>query len=174
MTNEVRPRPVRPLEGIRVVDMSTVLVGPMCAQILADYGADVIKVESPDGDVMRDAGPMRNLRMGPMYLHANRNKRSLVLDVKKPAAREALLRICAESDCFITNTRPAAMERLQLDYPSIRAAREDIVYLSVVGYGQAGPYAHKPAVDDVIQAACGLAGLFSKTLSGPPAYVPLD
>src|SRR5215468_6208385 len=103
------PEPRGPLAGIRVVDMTTVLMGPYATQILADYGADVIKVEPPEGDIMRHAGPMRNPRMGPMFFQANRNKRSVVLDIRTAGGRAALKRLCASADVFICNVRPAAL-----------------------------------------------------------------
>src|ERR1700731_1502936 len=100
--------PASPLAGVRIVDMTTVLMGPYATQILADYGADVIKVEPPEGDIMRHGGPMRNPRMGPMFLQANRNKRSVVVDIKKAGGRDVLLRLCKSADVFICNVRPAA------------------------------------------------------------------
>ncbi len=163
-----------PLAGICILDLSTVLVGPYCTQILADYGAEVIKVEPPEGDILRLAGPMRNPMMGPMYLHANRNKRGMVLDLRVAAARAALLRLAAGADMFVTNTRPAAMRRLGLDYAALRAARADIVYLAITGYGQDGPYAAKPAVDDAIQAASATPSLYARVMGTDPGYVPLD
>lgn len=161
----------RPLDNIRVLDMSALMTGPLCTQILADYGADVIKVERPGGDVMRHAGPMRNPRMGPMYLHANRNKRSICLDAKHPDATAAILRLASTCDVFVHNIRPAAMARLGLSYDDFCAARPDIIYVSLVGYGQDGPYAAKPAVDEVIQAAAGIVELIERH-TGEPRYVP--
>src|SRR5262245_4255977 len=107
-------KPRGPLAGIRVVDMTTVLMGPYATQILADYGADVIKVEPLEGDIMRHAGPMRNPRMGPMFFQANRNKRSVVVDIKTKGGRDVLLRLCARADVFICNVRPAALRRRRL------------------------------------------------------------
>ncbi|MDP9877669.1 crotonobetainyl-CoA:carnitine CoA-transferase CaiB-like acyl-CoA transferase [Variovorax boronicumulans] len=164
----------RPLEGVRVIDMATVLMGPVATQILGDYGADVIKVEPPEGDVMRHAGEARNARMGPMYLATGRNKRSIVLDVKKPEGRQALLRLCETADLFIHNVRPAAMRRAGLAYEDIRAVNPAIVYLALVGFGQDGPYAERPAFDDIIQAASGLAGLFVRAGYEEPAFVPAN
>lgn len=162
----------RPLAGVRVIDLSSVLMGPLCTQILADYGADVIKVEPPEGDIMRHAGPLKNPQMGPIYLHVNRNKRSIVLDLKQDAARDALLRLCATADLFIHNIRPAVMRRLRLSHEDIQAVKPEIIYISLVGFGQDGPYADKTAVDDVIQAGSGMPSLFQQTLGGEPAYVP--
>jgi crotonobetainyl-CoA:carnitine CoA-transferase CaiB-like acyl-CoA transferase len=173
-TRDLSPSPIaprRPLEGVRILDMSSVLMGPYATQILGDYGADVVKVESPSGDVMRLAGPMRSQGMGPLFLGANRNKRSLVLDVKKPAGRTVLLRLCATADVFVHNVRPAAMRRLDLGEEMLRAHNPRLVYVSLVGYGQRGPYGERPAYDDLIQGATGIASLFAE--SGEPRYVPL-
>lgn len=164
--------PQRPLAGVRVIDLTSVLMGPLCTQILADYGADVVKVEPPEGDIMRHAGPLKNPQMGPIYLHVNRNKRSIVLDLKQNAARDALLRLCATADIFIHNIRPSVMRRLRLSHEDIQAVKPDIIYISLVGFGQDGPYANKTAVDDVIQAGSGMPSLFQQTLGGEPAYVP--
>lgn len=161
----------RPLDGVRVIDMSTVVMGPYATQILGDYGADVVKVEPPVGDVMRMAGAMRNPGMGSLFLAVNRNKRSLVLDVKKPAGRAVLVRLCETADVFIHNVRPAAMRRLDLGEEALRAANPRLLYVSLVGYGERGPYAGRPAYDDLIQGASGVASLFAR--SGEPRYVPL-
>jgi crotonobetainyl-CoA:carnitine CoA-transferase CaiB-like acyl-CoA transferase len=163
--------PPRPLEGVRIIDMSSVLMGPYATQILGDYGADIVKVEPPSGDVMRLAGPMRSQGMGSLFLAVNRNKRSLVLDVKKPAGRAVLLRLCATADLFVHNVRPVAMRRLDLGEDVLRAHNPRLVYVSLVGYGQRGPYAERPAYDDLIQGATGIASLFAD--SGEPRYVPL-
>src|SRR6516164_3064915 len=143
--------PEGPLAGIRVIDMTTVLMGPYATQILADYGADVIKVEPPEGDIMRHAGPMRNPRMGPMFFQANRNKRSVVLDIKTAGGRAALKRLCAQADVFVCNIRPAALHRVGLGPDEIRAGNPRLVHLSLIGYGEGGPYSGRPAYDDLIQ-----------------------
>jgi crotonobetainyl-CoA:carnitine CoA-transferase CaiB-like acyl-CoA transferase len=114
LTKGTQSAPAGPLAGVKIVDLTSVMMGPYATMILGDYGADVIKVESPDGDVMRYAAPMRHPRMGAMYLQGNRNKRSIVLDLKKAGGREALLRLSANADVFVHNVRPAAMARLKL------------------------------------------------------------
>ena len=162
----------RPLDGIRVLDLTQLMTGPYCTQILADYGADVIKVEKPEGDSMRHAGPMRHPHMGPMYMQANRNKRSICIDAKKPGGVAAILRMAANCDVFVHNVRPEAMARLGLSYADLCAVKPDILYVSLVGFGQDGPYAKKPAVDDVTQAASGMAQLVER-YSGEPGYVPV-
>lgn len=162
-----------PLAGMRIVDMSSVLMGPFATQMLADYGADVIKVESPDGDLMRLGGAMRNPGMGSLFLQANRNKRSIVLDVKTPAGRDALLRLCRSADALVHNVRTAAMERARLAYEDIRAVNPEIVYVALVGYGEDGPYAGKPAYDDLIQGISAVPSLFAAG-GGEPRFAPVN
>jgi len=164
---------VRPLEGVRVIDLTSVLMGPAATQILADYGADVIKVEAPEGDIMRHAGHMKHAGMGSIYLHANRNKRSIVIDLKKADGRAALLDLVRTSDFFIHNVRPAAMSRLRLDYVDLSAGNPRLICLALVGFDQRGPYAPLPAVDDVIQGACGIASLAAQQSGGEPSYAPM-
>ena len=161
-----------PLRGFRIVDMTTVLMGPYATQIAADYGADVIKVEPPEGDVMRVAGAKRHRDMGPLFLHANRNKRSVVLDIRRPEGREALLRLCEGADAIVHNIRPAAMARLGLAYADIARVNPRIVHVGLVGYGRDGPYAGRPAYDDLIQAASGMASMFELAGDEAPRYVP--
>ena len=163
-----------PLQGLRVLDATSMIAGPSAAQILADYGADVIKVEPPEGDLMRRSlGAARSADMGPLYLQLNRNKRSVALDLKQPLARKALLQLCRHTDVFITNTRPAAMRRLKLGAEDLHAVNPRLVYVSVTGYGQNGPYAAKPAYDDLIQGYCALPALIGHTTGQEPRYVPL-
>lgn len=162
-----------PLQGVRVIDMSTVLMGPVATQALGDYGADVIKIEPVEGDVMRHAGTSRSPRMGSMYLANGRNKRSLALDIKQPEGRAAVLRLCRDADLFIHNVRPAAMARAGLAYDDLRAVNPSIVYLALVGYGSDGPYANQPAFDDIIQAGTGVCGLFMRAGMAEPTFVPL-
>ncbi len=161
-----------PLSGIKVLDMTTVFMGPHCTQILAEHGAEVIKLEAPEGDVTRQIPPARHPGMGAVFLLANRGKRSIVLDLKKPAGREAALKIAAQCDVLIYNVRPAAMQRLGLAYEDVKAVNPRIIYVGAYGYGQAGPYAARPAYDDLIQAASGLASLPQRVNGAEPRYVP--
>lgn len=161
-----------PLEGVKIVDMTSVLMGPYATQTLGDYGADVIKVEAPEGDITRQIGPTRNPDMGPVFLNCNRSKRSIVLDLKKPAGREALLKIIADADVLVYNVRPKAMARLKLGYDDVAAVNPRIIYAGLFGFGQDGPYAAKPAYDDLLQGASGLSHLIAKAGDGTPRYVP--
>ncbi|MDN7140063.1 CoA transferase [Pseudomonas sp. JQ170] len=161
-----------PLAGVRVLDITAVLMGPYATQILGDMGADVIKVEAPAGDTVRDIGPRRNPGMAGIFLQANRNKRSIVLDLKQPEGREALMRLAADVDVLVYNVRPQAMARLGLDYAALAAVNPTIIYVGVYGYGQAGPYAAKPAYDDLIQGAAALPALALAAGADAPRYVP--
>ena len=160
-----------PLTGVRVVDCSTVVLGPWAAQQLGDLGADVIKVEPPEGDTTRQLGPMRNPGMGAFYLAVNRNKRSIVLDLKQETARDVLHRLAEKADVLLHNYRPQAARRLGMSYDRFRAINPGIVYVGTYGFRAAGPYGNKPAYDDVIQAASGVASL-QAALAGEPRYVP--
>jgi crotonobetainyl-CoA:carnitine CoA-transferase CaiB-like acyl-CoA transferase len=161
-----------PLEGIKVIDMTTVLMGPYATQMLGDYGADVIKVEALEGDVTRQIGPTRHPGMGPVFLNTNRNKRSIALDLKKLAGRDAVLRLIESADVLMYNVRPQAMARLQLGYDVISKLNPRLIYAGVFGFGQDGPYAAKPAYDDLIQGATALPALMAQTGDGIPRYVP--
>lgn len=160
-----------PLEGIRVLDLTSVVLGPLATQSLADLGADVIKVEGPEGDLMRANGVSRNAGMSSIYLALNRNKRSVVLDLKTPAGAAALRRLIAGADVLIHNMRVAAIERLGFGYAAVAALNPRIVYCVATGFGQDGPHRDKPAFDDIIQAACGLVAL-GAVAGGRPEYVP--
>jgi crotonobetainyl-CoA:carnitine CoA-transferase CaiB-like acyl-CoA transferase len=160
-----------PLTGYKILDLTSVVMGPYATQNLGDLGADVIKVESPDGDIMRHMGAAKRPAMGPIHWALNRNKRSLVLDLKKPAAREALLRLARNADVFVHSMRPDAIERLGLGYVALKAVRSDIVYCGAYGYGKSGPYALEPAYDDMIQGMCGVAAL-NEQLAGEPRFTP--
>jgi crotonobetainyl-CoA:carnitine CoA-transferase CaiB-like acyl-CoA transferase len=160
-----------PLSGVRVVDCTTVVLGPWAAQQLGDLGADVIKVEPPEGDTTRQLGPMKNPGMGSFYLAVNRNKRSIVLDLKQPAARDVLLRLARDANVLLHNYRPQAARRLGMSYETFRAVNPGIVYVGTYGFRAAGPYGDKPAYDDIIQAASGIASL-QASIVGEPRYVP--
>jgi crotonobetainyl-CoA:carnitine CoA-transferase CaiB-like acyl-CoA transferase len=162
-----------PLAGVRVIDMTTVIMGPYATQILADYGADVIKVEPPTGDIIRNGAPMRNPRMGAMFLQANRNKRSIALDVKKESARRLLMRLTARADVFVTNVRPAAMRRAGLGPEAVRATNPRLVHVSLVGYGENGPYAGRPAYDDLIQGITAMPWLYGHSYGQEPGFIPM-
>jgi crotonobetainyl-CoA:carnitine CoA-transferase CaiB-like acyl-CoA transferase len=162
-----------PLAGIRVLDLTAVLMGPSATQMLGDLGADVIKVEPPTGDTMRSVGPARHPGMGPLFLQANRNKRSVVMDLKSPEGRSALLTLAAGADVFVSNVRPAGMERLGLGYAALRAVNSAIIYCAAVGYGDGGPAAGRAVYDDLMQAASGISGLFA-AIDGTPRYVPAN
>ncbi len=158
-----------PLDGVRVLDLTTILLGPFATQILGDMGADVIKVEAPGGDATRAVGPPPADGMGAVFLGTNRNKRSLVLDLKQDLAREALLRLAREADVFVHNMRPQAIAGLGLEYQSLARARADIIYCGSYGFRAGGPYGGKAAFDDMIQAASGLAALQNR--DAEPRYV---
>ena len=161
-----------PLDGVRVLDLTTVVMGPYATQILADFGADVVKVEPPEGDVMRHAAPMRSRGMGHIFLNANRNKRSIVLDLKKDDARAACLAIAKRSDVLVYNIRPQAMARLKLSYEEVSAVNPRILYVGAFGYSQRGPYAAKAAYDDLIQGATGMPWLLKESGAEQPRYAP--
>lgn len=162
-----------PLEGIRIVDLSAVVVGPMASQTLADYGAEVIKVETPGGDILRDLnGRAVTPKMSSKFLHLNRNKRSLVLDLKQPTGREALLKLVERADILLWNVRPSAMERLKLSYDEVRAVNPKIIYCGLFGFGRRGRYREKPAYDTIIQGGSGIAALHHRVM-GEPRYIPI-
>ncbi len=161
-----------PLAGIRVVEVAIAVLGPLAAQILGDMGAEVIKVEPPEGDPMRQIGPSRHHGMAAYFLNVNRNKKSLVLDLKQPAARQAMRRLAAASDVFVHNMRPGAATRLGIDYRAISAANPRIVYAWASGYRADSADRDRAAFDDVIQGESGLAAL-NKGADGAPRYVPM-
>ncbi|MEQ9044928.1 MAG: CoA transferase [Sneathiellaceae bacterium] len=159
-----------PLAGIRVLDLTMNILGPLAAQILGDMGADVWKVEPPEGDTLRGIGKGRNPRMGPLFMHLNRNKRSIALDLKSPSARDILTRLVKNADVLVHNMRPQALERLGLSYPEASRINPRIVHCGAFGFGQDGPYADRPAYDDLIQGAVGLPMLQAEP-GGEPRYV---
>ena len=161
-----------PLAGIRVIDLTINVLGPMATQTLGDMGADVIKVETPQGDPMRVLGAKRAEGFASHFLGLNRNKRSLVLNLKHPPAREALLRLIETADVLVHNMRLAAAERLGIGPDAVRARNPRIVHAAATGYRQGGPLSEKPAYDDVIQAESGLAALIERA-NGEARYVPM-
>jgi crotonobetainyl-CoA:carnitine CoA-transferase CaiB-like acyl-CoA transferase len=162
-----------PLHGVRILDLTTVVMGPYATQILGDFGADVIKVEPIEGDVIRQAWPFRNPGMGAIFLNVNRNKRSVALDLKRPAALEACLALAKTVDVLVYNIRPQAMARLGLSYEKVRSMNERLIYVGCFGYSQRGPYAAKAAYDDMIQGASGLPWLLQKQGAPEPRYAPM-
>lgn len=161
-----------PLAGLRILDLTTVQMGPWCTRIVADLGAEVIKVEGPEGDSSRYGANARNRGMSGGFQHNASGKRSIVLDLKKPEARDAVLRLAAGADAFVSNIRPAPLERLGLGYEALRKANGSIVYLGMVGYGSGGRYAGRPAYDDLIQAASAIPMLLQRS-TGEPRFIPM-
>lgn len=159
------------LAGVRVLDLSINVLGPVATQYLGDMGADVIKVEPPRGDPMRDTGPGRHPQMSVFYLNLNRNKKSVVLDLKQDAARQAVLRLAGNADVLVHSMRSQAAERLGLGYGALSALYPRLIYASAPGYDPQGPQRDRPAYDDVIQGESGLAGMIYMA-TGKPGYLP--
>ena len=159
------------LSGVRVIDLTAVAMGPYATQILGDMGADVIKVESRDGDHFRVPPPARNPGMGAVFMNLNRNKRSIVLDLKRREDLATLLELLATADVFIANVRPKSMRKLGLDYESLRTLNPRLIHCGVYGFSEQGPYAGRPAYDDIIQAMSGLAALQGHNADDGPEYV---
>ncbi len=164
--------PAGPLAGVRVLDLTSVILGPYATQILGDYGADVVKVESPAGDNMRFAAPWRTPGMGHIFMQLNRNKRSIVLDLKHPEGRAAALRLAERADVVVHNLRPQAVARLGLGYDDLRALNPGIVYVGAYGFRADGPYGEKAAYDDIIQGLIALPWILGETAGDRPRYVP--
>jgi len=171
MTEAQGNRPAGALAGVRIVDLTTVVLGPYATQMLGDLGADVIKVEGPDGDTTRHTGPRRNPNMASLFLGANRNKRSIVLDLKAPAARDVLLRLIDTADVFVHNVRPQKLAKLGFGPDVLLARRPRLIYAAIHGWREDGPYGGRPAYDDIIQGFVGVAGLM-ETVTGEPRYMP--
>lgn len=161
------------LDGYKIIDLSSVVLGPYCTQMLGDLGADVIKIEVPSGDIMRHAGPMKNPGMGPIYLTINRNKRSMSLDLSKSQSKEILTRLLEDADAIIHNIRAGGIKRLGFDYDSVKEINPEIIYVHAVGYGTGGQYEGRQAYDDLVQAACGLATMLPRQDgTEAPRYFP--
>jgi crotonobetainyl-CoA:carnitine CoA-transferase CaiB-like acyl-CoA transferase len=166
-----RERTAGPLAGVRVIDLTVNVLGPVATQILGDLGADVIKIETPSGDPNRDTGPYRHSGMAAMHMNVNRNKRSITLNLKRPDAREALMRLVSDADVFVHSMRPAAATRLGVSYNDIAARNPRIIYAFGPGYRQDGPRRDDPAFDDVVQGESGIAALVAQVI-GEPRYYP--
>jgi crotonobetainyl-CoA:carnitine CoA-transferase CaiB-like acyl-CoA transferase len=163
-----------PLEGIRVVDMTTVMMGPYATLQLAEMGADVIKVEAPEGDSMRSVGPMRSPGMGPLFLHANRGKRSIAVDLKCEDGRDIMKKLVARADVFVSNIRVGALARLGLDYDTLSRLNPKLIYATSNGFGVGGEYEGRPAYDDLIQGLAGVPELAARASGdGVPRYAPV-
>ena len=163
--------PKGPLQGVRVVDLTTVMLGPFCTQILGEMGAEIIKIETPEGDINRWTGESRSPGMSTGQLIKGRNKRSIILDLKVKKVRKVFEKLIQTADVFVHNIRPKAAKRLAIDYETIAELNPSIIYASATGFGETGPFADKPAYDDLIQGASGIASLFGK-VTGTPRYVP--
>lgn len=163
-----------PLDGIKVVEFTSVVLGPWACQILGDMGADVIKVEPPTGDTNRNLGPYRETgNMCALYLSCNRNKRSIVLDLKSDKGKEAAFKLVADADVMVHNFRPSAMDKLGLNYDAIKAANPNIVYCATYGFSRKGRYGNRGALDDGIQAVSGISMLMARAIGdGQPRYLP--
>jgi len=161
-----------PLHGIRVVDITAVLMGPYATQTLGDMGADVIKVESPGGDVTRQIGPIKHEGLGPVFINANRSKRSIGIDLKNPKGKAALLKLIETADVFTYNMRPHTMAKLGLDYEAVSQVNPRVIYCGLFGFGQKGPYGGRPAYDDLIQGASTISSLIQRSTGEIPRYVP--
>jgi formyl-CoA transferase len=164
-------RPTGPLTGVRVIDLSVNVLGPVATQILGDMGADVIKIESPKGDPNRDTGPARHPGMSAMHMNVNRNKRSVTLDLKQPEALATLMRLVSTADVFVHSMRPGAARRLGVSYEAVSAANPRIIYGFGPGYRQDGPNRDYPAFDDVVQGESGIAALMAQ-VNGEPRFYP--
>ena len=163
--------PGLPLDGVRILDLTTIVYGPYATQLLGDFGAEIVKVEAPGGDAMREMGPGRSPHMAALFLGMNRNKKSIELDLKRKVAREALWRLIDGADVFVHNIRPQKILKLGFDPDRVMARNPGIVYAGLYGYRDGGPYAGQPAYDDVIQGQAGLAGTFLAR-DGAPNLIP--
>lgn len=162
-----------PLSGVKVVDLTTVVVGPICTRTLADYGAEVVKVEAPGGDLLRTmAQGSRNPGMSGKFINFNRNKRSIVLDIKKPDGLAALHRLIEKADVFVSNVRPEALARAGLDHESLAQKNPKLIHCSILAFGRGGRYYNRPAYDPIVQSLSGVAGTLERA-TGEPRFVPM-
>ncbi len=160
-----------PLEGLKVLDLTNIIMGPFTTQLLGDLGADIIKVEEPDGDLTRDIGPQKSTKMSSMFLGVNRNKRSIVLNLKKKESKKVLWDLIARSDFFIHNMRPQKLKSLGFEPKKINSRNKKLIFVGLYGYGNNGEYTGQPAFDDIIQGQSGLAGLNMPEKKNP-IFVP--
>lgn len=160
-----------PLHGVKIVEMTSVVLGPWACQLLADMGAEVIKIEQPRGDSNRSLGAANHPGMAALYLTCNRNKRSLVLDLRQPGARDALLALVKDADVFVHNNRPQVMTKLGIDYADMKKVNPRIIFCGAYGYSKKGPYGALGALDDSIQAVSGIA-MLNEMVLGEPRYLP--
>jgi crotonobetainyl-CoA:carnitine CoA-transferase CaiB-like acyl-CoA transferase len=161
-----------PLAGVRILDLTSVVFGPLSTQILGDMGADVIKIEGPEGDTTRYTGPARSADMAALFMGVNRSKRSLVLDLKQPGAKDALWRLIESADVFVHSMRPQKIAALGFPQETVRNQNPRIIYAGLHGYLTGGPYSGQPAYDDVIQGQAGVAVLMAQ-IAGEPRYAPM-
>jgi crotonobetainyl-CoA:carnitine CoA-transferase CaiB-like acyl-CoA transferase len=164
------PTPSGPLTGYRILDLTTVLFGPFGTQTLGDWGAEIIKIESPTGDTWRTSGQFRNRGMSGQFMAVNRNKRSIALDLKHQDGKQVLRRLIANADALVSNIRPAGLARLGFSYEACKEINPKIIYASATGFGQDGPWRARPAFDEIIQAASGFASAMGT--DDEPAFVP--
>jgi crotonobetainyl-CoA:carnitine CoA-transferase CaiB-like acyl-CoA transferase len=162
------------LNGVRIIDLTGVIAGPLGMRTLADYGADVIKVEALSGDMARTSVPQRHPLMGALYLNLNRNKRAIALDLKSPQAMDVMGKLIATADVLAHNMRPDALQRASLDYDSCKSINPRLIHAGIIGFGRGGRYKDRPAYDDLIQAMSGLASLFARGSDNKPRYVPIN
>jgi len=165
-------KPKGPLSDIRIIDLTAVVFGPLATQMLGDMGADIIKVEPPEGDMLRKVEPSMSGGMGAAFIGSNRNKRSIVLDLKHKPARVALIKLLETADVFVHSMRPQALEKLKLTADELSDINPNLIHVSALGFGSDGPYSGKPAYDDIVQSISGLADLACKRGDQAPQYAP--
>ena len=167
-TSSINPQPSGPLAGVKIIDLTSVVLGPYATQMLGDLGADVIKVEAPDGDATRYTGPSRHPDMAALFMGINRNKRSIVLDLKQASGRDLLFRLIEGADVLVHNVRPQKLEKLGLGYEQLSQRFPSLIWCSISGYGRTGPYADRPGFDLMAQAMSGIMSFTGERPDGPP------